>query len=263
MISIFVILFILGTIIGSFLNVLVVRGRNGESLMGRSHCMHCHQEIPIIFLIPILGYLISGRKCFSCKKNISIRYMIGELILGLLFMATGYFILGMMPFGLSAIIVMLSIVFITLIFYMSYYDILYQEIEMIVIIALFLIITGLHIFQPGSISNISNLLLGLSISVPFLLVWIISRGKFIGFGDILIMLLMGYHLGFYAGLSAIIISFWIGAVFVMVWIVYQKLVNHKTYADIRKIPIPFGPFLSTGWIITWWTGFTIFKIFLL
>lgn len=248
------VLFIFGTIFGSFLNVLVVRLKKGETLFGRSHCVHCHKVIPYMYLVPVIGYLFSKTKCFACKKNISPRYIIGEVILGLVYVFIG------VSTGLNDPAVLIVSLFLgTLMFYMAYYDILYQEISTSVVLFQLIAIVVLIILTPYT--SILFHLAGILIMTPFLLVWIVSRGRLIGFGDILIMSLIGLHLGFILGISAVILAFWVGALVIVGYIIYKKYQGHYSYDALRTRAIPFGPFLVFTWLVTWGLGINIFKIF--
>lgn len=85
--SIFVL--IIGTFIGSFLNVCIYRIPKGETIVfGRSHCMSCQKEIKWYDLIPVISYLILGGKCRYCKERLSLQYPCIELMNGL-----AYFVL--------------------------------------------------------------------------------------------------------------------------------------------------------------------------
>lgn len=84
-----VFIFIIGTVIGSFLNVVALRGLTGESIiLPPSKCPHCHNKLKPWHNIPILSYLCLGGKCAFCKEKISIQYPIVELLTGILLIAT-------------------------------------------------------------------------------------------------------------------------------------------------------------------------------
>lgn len=86
-IGVYVMSFIFGIIIGSFLNVCIYRLPKGESLIKRnSHCMTCGEEIKRYDLIPLFSWIILGGKCRSCKAKISPRYMLVEGMTGVIFM---------------------------------------------------------------------------------------------------------------------------------------------------------------------------------
>ena len=79
--------FIFGSIIGSFLNVCIHRLPLRESVVTPpSHCPRCNKPIPWYDNIPILSYLLLAGKCRFCKKKISLRYFIVELLTALMFL---------------------------------------------------------------------------------------------------------------------------------------------------------------------------------
>ena len=77
--------FIFGTIIGSFLNVLIDRLPNEESINGRSHCDFCKKTIAPYDLIPVLSYILLKGKCRYCGKKLSIQYPLIEVLTGIIF----------------------------------------------------------------------------------------------------------------------------------------------------------------------------------
>lgn len=87
-VTVFIFVFLFGITIGSFLNVCIYRLPKGESLItNNSHCMTCGTEIKRYDLIPVLSWLILGGKCRACKAKITPRYMLVELLTGLVFLA--------------------------------------------------------------------------------------------------------------------------------------------------------------------------------
>jgi prepilin signal peptidase PulO-like enzyme (type II secretory pathway) len=82
------IFFILGTIIGSFANVLVERTIHQQSLLDRSHCDHCQKKLKPFDLIPIFSYLTFKGKCRHCHQQISIQHFLFELTYGIVFATT-------------------------------------------------------------------------------------------------------------------------------------------------------------------------------
>src|ERR1035437_8655885 len=78
--------FLLGAIVGSFINVVALRwGTKMSSVKGRSICFHCNRALEWYELVPIFSFLFLGGKCRTCKTKLSARYLLAELITGLVF----------------------------------------------------------------------------------------------------------------------------------------------------------------------------------
>lgn len=108
----FMIVFIYGIVIGSFLNVCIYRIPNGSSIVfGHSHCMKCNKKIKWYDLIPVFSFLLLRGRCRYCKAKISIQYPIIELLNGILYILV-FYILGwswisvLYSFIVSALIVL-------------------------------------------------------------------------------------------------------------------------------------------------------------
>ncbi|MFA4853534.1 MAG: prepilin peptidase, partial [Bacteroidales bacterium] len=85
-ILIFVFIFLLGTIVGSFLNVVIFRFNTGRTITtGRSICMNCNRDLRWYELIPVLSFLIQSGKCRRCASKISHQYPLVEIVTGLVF----------------------------------------------------------------------------------------------------------------------------------------------------------------------------------
>ena len=96
LIFIVVFAFIIGSIIGSFLNVVALRGLTGESIvLPPSHCTSCGNKLKPWHNIPILSYILLRGKCYFCKEKISIQYPIVEFITGV------FFVLVFLKYGIS------------------------------------------------------------------------------------------------------------------------------------------------------------------
>ena len=94
-IYIYIIIFIFGTAMGSFLNNLAVRLSNNESILyPRSHCHSCQHKLRWYELIPVVSYVIQGGKSRCCHNKIPISYLLVEVITGVLF-CTSYHSFGL------------------------------------------------------------------------------------------------------------------------------------------------------------------------
>lgn len=216
-----VILFVLGLIVGSFLNVVGLRLNSGISLGGRSSCHSCGKTLKWYELIPIFSFIFLRGRCKDCHARISPQYPLIELWTGLIFMTVPYI----------AISVFCIYVAITI------YDVRHKIIpDSLVYIAIFLSIA------VRSMSGGSDLdwLAGPILFLFFALVWLLSSGRAMGFGDAKLALSIGLLLGAPLGFSAIILAFWIGAAVGMILLL-------KRAKDITmKSELPFAPFMILG-----------------
>lgn len=233
--------FILGTLIGSFLNVVALRYNTGMTLNGRSKCFSCGKNLEWHELIPIFSFLYQKGKCKKCKGKISWQYPVIEILAGILFVLIFYYF---PPNTIDTSFNTLFYIFITcILLIITIYDIKHKIIPDLLVYT-FSIIALLKLFIAPDLSlimpSLSSLLAGPILALPFALLFLVSRGTWMGLGDAKLVLGIGWVLGINAGISAIILAFWIGAVFsvMWMWIVFKKI---KV-----KYEIPFGPYLILG-----------------
>ncbi|MEI7688599.1 MAG: prepilin peptidase [Candidatus Nomurabacteria bacterium] len=262
-ILIFVFIFLLGTIIGSFLNVVIYRFNTGKSIVrGRSICMTCNRTLRWYELIPVFSYLFQLGKCRRCAEKISHQYPIVELLTGLLFVLISYHFLSILMFSpFSYVFLVTFYVFIfSLLIVISVYDLRHKIIPDI-LVYLFSFISFLSIFISHSIfgslfikPDFSSLIAGPLLALPFALIWFVSKGKWMGLGDAKLMLGIGWILGIYQGLAAIILAFWIGSIISLTFMyISKKKINMKT-------EIPFAPFLILSLLIVFLFNINVFSL---
>ena len=236
-------IFIAGTAIGSFISVVISRVHKNEKgiLMGRSHCTKCNRNLSALELIPIFSYLMQKGKCKGCKKKISAIYPALELVTGLLFFLN-YQLLVFPEFVLATLItVPLMAIF--------FYDLLHQEIpDRFSISAATIALMGIIILQPENILN--HVIAALILAGFFLGQFLLSKGKWIGGGDIRIGLIMGLLLGVKLGIIALISAYLLGSIIAIYILVKDK--NKKSHA------IPFAPFLISGTYVSLYYGTEIY-----
>jgi leader peptidase (prepilin peptidase)/N-methyltransferase len=246
--------FIFGTIIGSFLNVVSLRFNTGKNIGGRSACMLCGKKLVWYELFPVLSYLLLKGECSKCKTKISWQYPLVETITGLLFVLI---FIKVIPNFFTAFdsITISSIQFLWIVLYIvisciliviSVYDVKHKIIPDPFVYA-FIIISFISIFIGQQkwfmVPSLSSLLAGPLLALPFALVWLLSKGSWMGFGDAKLVLGIGWILGLGAGGNAIILAFWIAAFFSILWLlITRRSVQSKT-------EIPFGPYLIIGMYI--------------
>jgi leader peptidase (prepilin peptidase) / N-methyltransferase len=245
-ILIFVFIFLLGTIIGSFLNVVIYRFNTGKSIAkGRSICMNCNQNLRWYELVPLFSFLIQGGKCRHCKSKISLQYPIVEIITGFIFTLIFFKFLPILFFApaLFSIYVIYFVFIFSILVVISIYDLKHKIIPD-KLVFIFIIASFINIFINPQIfgsffalPNIFSLISGPLLALPFVLIWFLSKGRLMGLGDGKLILGIGWLLGVSQGIFSIILAFWIGAfVSIIMMIVSKKKIGMKT-------EIPFAPFL--------------------
>ncbi len=247
-----VILFYIGAGLGSFLSVVIYRTRHEIAgiFLGRSQCSHCHKNIMAIDLIPIISYVGLQGKCRYCKEKISPMYVWIEIISGLICMLI-YFKFPFMGREFSAIVPTIdSSIFFNFIRYEAvsltliaifFYDLLYQEIpDIFTYVGILLALIGNMVSgNPLPQNYITGAACG---AIFFELQLLISRGRWVGTGDVILGLLMGIILGWEKLIVALFIAYLMGAVFSIGLLITKK-------ASIGS-KIPFAPFLVTGTILS-------------
>lgn len=237
---IIVIIGIFGLIVGSFLNVVVLRMNTGKRLDGRSKCLSCNKTLRWYHMIPVISFLIQGGKCAFCKSRISVQYPIVEFLTAILFAGAAFAFPEARNLVPWLIIISCGIIISV---YDSYHHIIPKYPLIIIAIA------GLLLYP--------SLLGFLIVPLFFLIVWVLSKGRLIGFGDIEIMAVIGLILGILGGFSALLIAFWIATLVVII----GALLSKKTLMQLRKKRIAFGPFLFLGMYIVGVLGFNIVGYF--
>ena len=130
----YIILFVIGTIFGSFASVVIYRIKSWEKgiFMWRSHCSNCDKKLSSTDLIPVIWYMLTKWKCNACKKKISLIYPILEISMWVLFALVWYFLIDfwlILEWNWVEIIKLLFwlfIWFVTIVY--TFYDILFLEI---------------------------------------------------------------------------------------------------------------------------------------
>jgi prepilin signal peptidase PulO-like enzyme (type II secretory pathway) len=262
------ILFILGTIIGSFLNVVVLRYGTGLSFVtGRSRCFSCSKDLHWYELIPLFSFLMLCGKCLKCKSKISIQYPIVEFITGVVFV--GVFL----RFGMSPMLPLYLLIS-SLLISMSIYDFIHQIIPdgmVFSFIALSLVVLFLtHPLSELLAFPISFDLLSGPLLFSFLaFLWLVSGGKWMGLGDAKLVLGMGWLLGFSGGIFAMISAFWIGAIVSIIILLLQKISTRvgstssgKTahFKLSFKSAIAFGPFIVFALFLQLFTAWNLHSL---
>jgi len=248
--------FVLGIIFGSFINAAIYRLYKKESIVGsRSHCVHCSYQLRVKDLIPLGSFLILRGKCRSCSQAIPKDYFLVELILGLLFAYAGYRWLGIEA-SLSTYTALLTLVrdlfVVSVLVFLFVYDAKYYLLPDAVTLPSIAILFVIQFILGFSLYS---LLLAIVVGAGFFaLQYIISKGKWIGGGDIRLGALMGVIVGWPVIVVALFLAYIIGAPVAM----YLMISGKKKMSS----KIPFGTFLAISTIISFWYGNQILQWYL-
>lgn len=225
-------LFILGTVVGSFLNVVGLRWGTGQTFGGRSSCPSCGKTLSWWELVPIVSFFVLKMRCSGCRAKISWQYPLIELWTGLIFATVPY------------IFIPIFCIYIVTTIYDSKYKIIpdelvYTSILLSLIIPLFFIRYTLLDWLAGPI-----------LFIFFGSIWLLSRGRAMGFGDAKLGLSLGLLLGATQSFSAIVLAFWIGAASSLLYIFLTKIGFLKNDKGLTmRSEVPFAPFMIIGaWI---------------
>lgn len=231
-----ILLFIFGTILGSFYNVVGYRLPRGESIaFPPSHCTKCNHRLSALELIPIFSFLFQKGKCKNCKAKISWFYTIFEFITGIMF-AISYLV-----FGLSMdLVIAITFISMLLIVIISDYQTMIIPDELLIFTGILLII---EIFIKSGLNiMLSSLLNGVIMFAIMFIIKLIGDFMFkkesMGGGDIKLMFIYGLVLGWPTSCVSICLASFIGLPISLVLL--KKNNNHE---------IPFGPFLAIAAII--------------
>ena len=256
-VAVYVIAFLFGIIIGSFLNVCIFRIPKEESLSAkRSHCMSCGYQLRWFDLIPLFSWIALRGHCRKCHEKISIQYPIIEALNGILyvivFLVCGIYIESILYCLAASALLALSVIdFRTYIIPIGFN---------IFILALGVIRLVYRLLVEGdAISTIWPYVIGMfAVSVPLGILWFISKGRAIGGGDVKLMGAAGLLLSWKLILLALVLGCILGSVI------------HLTRMKISKAGrvLAMGPYLAAGIMIAilvgnklleWYIGLIGFK----
>lgn len=285
---IYLILFLIGASLGSFLNVLALRYKedkfilNKEIIGGRSHCPYCNKKLNWYELIPLISFIIQKGKCRDCKKKLSWQYPLVEFISGLVFIATFiYFQNELLVFFSKTLfnlfyfwtfVLIWDIILLTLIL-VFLIDLKLKIIPNEIIVFLFILALFLNILSYQNWSNFYSFLGPYNsffgnfyeifwqnklVSFIFSLLFfggliLITLGRGIGMGDVKLMLTLSLIFGWPDILIISGLSFILGGIISIFLILYKK-------TTIKGI-LPFGPFIVASSFLILFLGEKILNFY--
>lgn len=253
---------IFGAIIGSFLNVLVLR-RGVKTLGGRSACRSCGHELAAVDLVPVISYIALRGRCRFCGSRISIQYPLVESSTAVFFA-----FIGGAPVPLSLQLLALPVA--ALLVAISAYDILHTIIpdEWVYLLAgCSLLWMIAYLSAANALSEFTLYIIAGPVSaLPFAALWYVSNGSWMGLGDAKLAWGVGWLLGPLYGFLAIAYAFILGAivsVFILLPLSSKRVRSafaaithtgrsHKAALGFTmKSEVAFGPFLAAACALVW------------
>jgi len=241
LIPVYITIFLFGIVIGSFLNVCILRIPEKESIVTvPSHCTHCGYQLSWYDLIPLFSYILLGGKCRKCKRKISPQYPIIEAVNGIVYVA----IFALRGFKLESCLdcfLFSSLLVLSIIDFRTY--------EIPIGINGMILLLGIVklILKPY---DLKNCLIGfLAVSLVLFLLQLLSKGRAIGGGDVKLMAVCCLYLGW----ELVILSFFLGCIYGAVIHLIRMKVSNEDHV------LAMGPYLSAGvmtslffgeWLIT-------------
>lgn len=252
----YTIIFVIGIFFGSFLNVIIDRLPFGRSIVyPPSHCPYCKHRLGFKDLVPIVSFFYLDGKCAYCKERISLYYPIVEILTGIVFSTSVYIVVGQnVDFFVSQLSILWNLLYLwiilSILIVVFFIDLKYGVIPFRVVFfgLIFLTLNYVTLFVTNDyLSILQYLLAGIVIFLLFLALFLFSKGRAIGFGDVFFSLFMGYLLGFPRVIIAVYLSFLTGAFISLILVLAKK-------KKMRGGTIPFGPFLVFGTCVSLFWG---------
>jgi leader peptidase (prepilin peptidase)/N-methyltransferase len=269
---IFVVIFF-GLLVGSFLNVLILRGDSGNKRHKRSICLSCGGELKNRDLFPVISFLILKGRCRHCKCLISWQYPIVELLSACLFLVSFFYVFkniftySSVEFAILdwILLTVISSVSIVIVIYDLQHKIILDKFALILFVTAFLRVVLIYFFTLNNQSLLLEISAGILAPLPFFILWLISKGEWIGLGDAKVMAGLGLLTGWHYFVSSIILAFWLGTLFILslflLKIVSTKIsvLRFKGLFSVLKMKaeIPFAPFLVISALITLFFEFNV------
>jgi leader peptidase (prepilin peptidase)/N-methyltransferase len=245
-VTLYAYVFFIGSIMGSFYNVVGIRIPEKESLLGRSHCPKCGRTLGWLELFPIVGYLVLKGHCKNCNTKISVKYPIMEFITGALFLVS-FVILGQ-----NVVEYILIIVFISLLVIITVSDMYYQIVPDIILIVFLPLILGLRMASPVIPRWDALIAAFMGFGFMYAIAWY-GKKRFkqeaLGGGDIKLYFIIGLVLG----IDLVFLSVLFAAVLGLIYGAFIKKRNGY---------IPFVPFIFAGSMLAYYIGPTIIEWYL-
>jgi leader peptidase (prepilin peptidase)/N-methyltransferase len=232
---------IIGAFIGSFLGVLIYRLPKNESVVkGRSYCQSCFRHLGPLDLIPVISFLFSRGKCRYCGAKLSLFYPLIEALTAFIFLFNFLFLINKTAdlttlFFATLVYYLILSCGLIVVFFTDVRDGIIPDKVLAVMFASSLIFQ-IVFFRDDILNHIISLFVSLGI---FAFLFLITKGRGMGLGDVKLAAVLGFVLGFPAFVVALYVAFLTGAACSIILILWRK-------KRVRGDTIAFGPFMVIG-----------------
>lgn len=254
---------VLGLLVGSFLNVAVLRFGFTERASARSRCASCDTALEPHDLVPVMSYVALRGRCRTCGSSLSVQYPLVELATAALFGATYAYLVPATT--LEAISFLSVLGFWAALLVLVAYDIRHTLIPMQFVYMLWAF-AGVHAavaaYHVMSFAPLIDAVVGSVVCGGFFaLIHVATRGKGMGIGDAYVAGALGLLLGLGAGVAASAFGVWIGAAVGVAGLGVTRMSHALPLSwGVRRVTlsteIPFAPFLAVGAVIAYFVPLT-------
>lgn len=247
--EIMILLGVIGACFGSFIDALTWRIHTKRNFVSeRSECEHCHHVLGPLDLIPIVSWVVLGGKCRYCGAKIGVRVVITEVTLAALFVVSfAFWPLGFATWQATTLFGV-WLAYLVALGALLVYDMRWMLLPNAITLPLIgvgLVDAALRIsLQHGSgiIDYISYVVLGAAaLGGVYWVLYAVSKGKWVGFGDVKLGVFIGVVLGWQGALLALALANMFGFIIVLPGLLSKKLTP--------KSRVPFGPFLIAAFVV--------------
>ena len=220
--------------------------------------MACQKQLKWYHLVPVVSFLVLRGRCGFCGSRISLQYPVVELVTAVAFAMVGLVGLPLVPQVIAYLCIALLVA-------ISVYDIKHTIIlnQWVYSFAALALLYAITLMMPQSAVEWATVLLsGPLIAFPLWALWFVSKGTWMGFGDVKLALGIGWFLGPFYGLVALFGAFILGAIISVSLLIllprflailplhkHSLVTSHAGFT--MKSEVPFGPFLTCSCFIVW------------
>ena len=245
--------FAVGCSVGSFINVVRVRGSWLSALHGRSRCDSCRRSLVWYEVVPVFSYVLLRGRCRACLARIAPSHAAAEVFMGVLFITSFIHADSLAVFG-AGVLAATFLVPIVL------SDIERMEVPEHLSLPFAygaFVFAAVLVFQTGSIMPVVT---GLALAAPFFAVWFFSGGRAMGLGDAKVALPLGFLLPtLLSAVSVAVFSFWLSTIAVLCYVLYMKI-RVGSWGLTRRMHVPLVPGIAAGYFLVYYTDLSFLAV---